>query len=40
MGLRLAVSNGMANDEGAKGMKPSEKTHRNRLFWTIYMQER
>lgn len=40
MGLRLAVSNGMASDESGKGMRPSERTHRNRLFWTIYMQER
>lgn len=38
LGLRLAVSNGMARQENNK--RTSEAIHRNRLWWTIYMQER
>lgn len=38
--LRLAVSNGLARDTGIRHMQRSERTHRNRLWWTIYMQER
>lgn len=40
MALRLAISNGMARESSNAGMKRSDKTHRNRLWWTIYMQER
>ncbi|CAN9200652.1 unnamed protein product [Alternaria alternata] len=38
--LRLAMSNGLSRDDATVQMKRSEKTHRNRLWWTIYMQER
>ncbi|OAL48473.1 hypothetical protein IQ07DRAFT_543394 [Pyrenochaeta sp. DS3sAY3a] len=38
--LRLAISNGLARGLNTQPMKRSEKTHRIRLWWTIYMQER
>ncbi|VUC27318.1 unnamed protein product [Clonostachys rosea] len=38
LGLRLAISNGMARQDGSK--RNSDAVHRNRLWWTIYMQER
>ncbi|CAH0047054.1 unnamed protein product [Clonostachys solani] len=38
LGLRLAISNGMARQDGSK--RNSEAVHKNRLWWTIYMQER
>ncbi|KAH7083936.1 hypothetical protein FB567DRAFT_446872 [Paraphoma chrysanthemicola] len=40
LALRLAVSNGLARGHGGQRMKRSESVHRNRLWWTIYMQER
>ncbi|WQF81651.1 hypothetical protein CDEST_06665 [Colletotrichum destructivum] len=40
MALRLAMSNGMANSSSYSGLRRSEKAHRCRLWWTIYMQER
>ncbi|KAH7138452.1 fungal-specific transcription factor domain-containing protein [Dendryphion nanum] len=40
LALRLAISMGLGRDDGKQSMKRSERTHRNRLWWTIYMQER
>ncbi|OLN89938.1 Proline utilization trans-activator 3, partial [Colletotrichum chlorophyti] len=40
MALRLAVANGMANENSYSGLKRSEQAHRCRLWWTVYMQER
>ncbi|KAL7908500.1 fungal-specific transcription factor domain-containing protein [Trichoderma velutinum] len=40
MALRLAVSDGMNRETTTNNMMRSEMIHRNRLWWTIYMQER
>ncbi|KAL2826097.1 hypothetical protein BDW59DRAFT_161222 [Aspergillus cavernicola] len=39
MGLRIAILMGLHRNSDASIMR-SEKNHRNRLWWTIYMQER
>ncbi|EXM12590.1 hypothetical protein FOTG_18917 [Fusarium oxysporum f. sp. vasinfectum 25433] len=38
--LKLAITSGMARTRDMQVMTRSERTHRNRLWWTIYMQER
>ncbi|KAJ5387426.1 hypothetical protein N7509_009967 [Penicillium cosmopolitanum] len=38
--LRLAISLGLHRRSGAKQFLHSQKVHVNRLWWTIYMQER
>ncbi|KAH9879371.1 hypothetical protein J1614_002810 [Plenodomus biglobosus] len=38
--LRLGIMNGLCRSAEGNALKRSEKTHRNRLWWTIYMQER
>lgn len=38
--LRLAIANGLARERGSRNIMRSEKSHRVRLWWTIYMQER
>lgn len=38
--LRLAILLGMHRKSGLEGRLESEKVHINRLWWTIYMQER
>ncbi|KAI9151551.1 Proline utilization trans-activator [Paramyrothecium foliicola] len=40
MGLRLAMTMGMARGTKAVVRLRSDRTHQNRLWWTIYMQER
>ncbi|EQB55597.1 hypothetical protein CGLO_04463 [Colletotrichum gloeosporioides Cg-14] len=38
--LRLAISHGMHRANSAPSLKRSDNVHRNRLWWSIYMQER
>lgn len=38
--LRLSIMHGLCRGAEGNALKRSEKTHRNRLWWTIYMQER
>lgn len=38
--LRLAISSGMARAKTFGPMIRSEQAHRDRVWWTIYMQER
>lgn len=38
--LRLAICHGMHRSNHDQNLKRSEVVHRNRLWWTIYMQER
>ncbi|KAJ4983091.1 hypothetical protein SVAN01_11430 [Stagonosporopsis vannaccii] len=38
--LRLGIMNRLSQSAEKNALKRSEKTHRNRLWWTIYMQER
>ncbi|KEF55278.1 uncharacterized protein A1O9_08932 [Exophiala aquamarina CBS 119918] len=38
--LRMALLMGLHRDSGAAATTRSDKTHQNRLWWTIYMQER
>ncbi|KAL4871699.1 hypothetical protein BDV12DRAFT_18414 [Aspergillus spectabilis] len=40
MGLRIAILMNLHRDSGGTSLKRSEKAHCNRLWWTIYMQER
>ncbi|KAI8169784.1 hypothetical protein K4K49_010941 [Colletotrichum sp. SAR 10_70] len=38
--LRLATTHGYHRNSGTKHLLQSEKVHLNRLWWTVYMQER
>ncbi|KAK1532308.1 uncharacterized protein CCOS01_04291 [Colletotrichum costaricense] len=38
--LRLAISHGMHRSNNSQNPRRSENVHRNRLWWSIYMQER
>ncbi|KAL0781854.1 hypothetical protein CaCOL14_003189 [Colletotrichum acutatum] len=38
--LRLAISHGMHRSNSSQNPRRSENVHRNRLWWSIYMQER
>ncbi|KAH9231564.1 hypothetical protein K456DRAFT_1763336 [Colletotrichum gloeosporioides 23] len=38
--LRLAISHGMHRANSAPCLRRSDNVHRNRLWWSIYMQER
>ncbi|KAK1676112.1 hypothetical protein BDP55DRAFT_693760 [Colletotrichum godetiae] len=38
--LRLAISHGMHRANTCQNLRRSESVHRNRLWWSIYMQER
>ncbi|KAL0936057.1 fungal specific transcription factor domain-containing protein [Colletotrichum truncatum] len=38
--LRLAISHGMHRGKSSLNIRRSENVHRNRLWWSIYMQER
>ncbi|TEA15283.1 putative transcriptional regulatory protein [Colletotrichum sidae] len=38
--LRLATAHGFHRTSGTKHLLQSEKVHLNRLWWTVYMQER
>ncbi|OHW93436.1 fungal specific transcription factor domain-containing protein [Colletotrichum incanum] len=38
--LRLAISHGMHRVNSNQNLRRSENVHRNRLWWSIYMQER
>ncbi|KAH0426602.1 fungal specific transcription factor domain-containing protein [Colletotrichum camelliae] len=38
--LRLAISHGMHRANSAPNLRRSDVVHRNRLWWSIYMQER
>lgn len=38
--LRLAIGRGMHRANSTQGLRRSEAVHGNRLWWTIYMQER
>ncbi|KAL4874438.1 hypothetical protein BJY04DRAFT_225929 [Aspergillus karnatakaensis] len=40
MGLRVAILMNLHRDSGGTSTKRSERAHCNRLWWTIYMQER
>ncbi|KAL2866660.1 fungal specific transcription factor domain-containing protein [Aspergillus lucknowensis] len=40
MGLRIAIVMGLHRDSSGASLTRSERVHRNRLWWTIYMQER
>ncbi|ETS74853.1 hypothetical protein PFICI_13337 [Pestalotiopsis fici W106-1] len=40
MALRLAISHGMTAMESVGQIRQSDRTHRNRLAWSVYMQER
>ncbi|KAK1625535.1 hypothetical protein BDP81DRAFT_328235 [Colletotrichum phormii] len=38
--LRLAISHGMHRANTSQNLRRSDSVHRNRLWWSIYMQER
>lgn len=40
MALRLAISNGFHRKTNSSSRQRSENVHRNRLWWSLYMQER
>ncbi|OQU97036.1 Fungal Zn2-Cys6 binuclear cluster domain-containing protein [Cladophialophora immunda] len=40
LSARVALSLGIYRETGYSGLIRSEKTHRNRLWWSVYMQDR